>query len=144
MSTEKYDGDTARSDEETRYMQGVSSLGDAGRTMMMNAPQKSTVLAWLILIKGDPARIGTTFRLNENITSIGRAAENDIVLSDEAASTQHAKLRIEDSKFMLYDLVTTNGTKVNDKVIHNSTEIKENDEVQIGETILVFKQILKK
>jgi len=119
-------------------------LGDAGRTMMMNAPQKSTVLAWLILIKGDPARIGTTFRLNENITSIGRAAENDIVLSDEAASTQHAKLRIEDSKFMLYDLVTTNGTKVNDKVIHNSTEIKENDEVQIGETILVFKQILKK
>lgn len=95
-------------------------------------------LAWLIEKKGQ--RVGRTHRLYDGITTVGREANNNIVLSDPGVSAQHAKIRIEDGKYMLYDLVSENGTEVNgEKIVYK--EIKENDEVAIGDTVLVFKKI---
>ena len=145
MTTERNAGDTAGanySDQPTEFMQGIPGTADSGRTVIMKPEKQSNVLAWLILTKGDPARLGTTFRLNDGITEIGRDVNIDIIISDEAASNYHAKVRIKEGKFMLYDLVTTNGTFVNGKEIDNSIEIKENDKIQIGEAELVFKKIL--
>jgi pSer/pThr/pTyr-binding forkhead associated (FHA) protein len=142
MKTRKYEGDTAgMNSQPTEYIQNFPTAEGSNPTMILNSKKSSGLLAWLILVKGDPVRVGTTFRLSEDITSIGRDAENDIVLNDEAASNFHAKVRIEDNKFMLYDLVTTNGTFVNDKELRNSMELKENDKVRIGETVLVLKKI---
>lgn len=101
-------------------------------------PSPDQPLAWLIEKKG--LRVGSTYRLNKDITSIGRDAGNDISLSDEAVSAHHAKLRIEEDKYVIYDLVSENGTEVNgEKVVYK--EIKENDEIKLGETVLVFKKI---
>lgn len=146
MSTQRYNtesGSEARG-RSTEYLGQYGVPMGADKTVMLGAQRKSTVFAWLVLVEGDPARIGTVYQLQDNVTSIGRSAENDIIVSDEAVSSQHAKIRIEDGKFVLYDLVTTNGTFVNGKRIVNQ-EIKENDEIRLAEkTVFVFKTIQRK
>jgi len=127
-------------EEPTRIASELQTPHDqADKTLYLGEdPSPEDPLAWLIEKKG--LRVGSTYRLRRNITSIGREASNDISLSDETVSGQHAKIRIEEDKFVLYDLVSENGTEVNgEKVVYK--EIKESDEIKLGETILVFKRI---
>ena len=46
-------------------------------------------------------------------TTIGRANDNDIGLNVKTVSGYHCKICIEDGQFILRDLDSTNGTKVN-------------------------------
>ena len=89
------------------------------------------VLAWLIVKEGK--RVGKEFRLLPDVTSIGSDVSNDIVVDDEAVSRQHAKVRIEEDRFMLYDLVSTNGTFVNDQK-SGEHALQDGDEVLLGST----------
>lgn len=144
MSKERiFIGDTEggpSEDRPTEYMDDFGPSGVSGETVAIRKKQSSQ-LAYLILVKGDAARFGTPFRLNDDVTSIGRAADNDIVLDDELVSKQHAKVRFEDNAFVLYDLVTVNGTGVNGDLIKNRKEIKENDKIQVGDILFVFKKV---
>jgi pSer/pThr/pTyr-binding forkhead associated (FHA) protein len=82
--------------------------------------------------------VGSVYRLNADLTTLGRAKSNDIVLTDDSVSLDHAKIRREQEGYMLYDLVTANGTYVNEQKIVNSP-LKENDQIRLGETVLVLK-----
>ncbi len=99
--------------------------------------------AWLVVVEGIHA--GHIFRLHPDVTLVGRDPSCDIVLDDEAASRQHAKVRVvegEDKRntFVLHDLATENGTFVNDEEIAKH-ELSDGDRILIGRTKLVFKQI---
>jgi hypothetical protein len=129
-----------KQNESTRYIENLHNDGFSNdKTMLLgDEPITGGPLAWLIEKKGE--RIGRTHRLADGITSIGRDANNHIVLNDQSISAQHAKIRVEEGKYVLYDLVSENGTEVNnEKIVYK--EINENDEVKIGDTILVFKKI---
>ena len=75
--------------------------------------------------------------------SIGRSAHvgNDLVLNrDGMVSRRHVKLERErDGKFTLYDLDTTNGTRVNGRRVENTT-LADGDEIRIGATCIRFHQ----
>ncbi len=63
---------------------------------------------------GSSAKYG----LNGPTFTIGRAADNDIVLPPGAASSHHAVLRVsEGGDFVLTDLESTNQTKVNGQAV---------------------------
>lgn len=94
-------------------------------------------MGWLVVEKG--LRVGQEFRLGET-TTIGRGGENDIILDDTAVSRQHAKIRLEGTTFTIFDLGATNPTKVNGQEIGKHALI-DGDRVEIGQTVLVFKQI---
>ncbi|HOI24049.1 MAG TPA: FHA domain-containing protein [Caldisericia bacterium] len=96
------------------------------------------VLAYLIVKTG--ARSGTNYPLKKAIIKIGREQGNDIVIDDKKTSREHAKLKMEDGKFVLYDLASSNGTFVNGVKIQNQS-IMDSDEIQIGESLLVFKTV---
>jgi hypothetical protein len=55
---------------------------------------------------------GERFKLAGPVITIGRALENDVVLSDARVSRFHAELRQENGRFVLCDLGSTNGTQV--------------------------------
>lgn len=75
--------------------------------------------------------------------TIGRSpkAGNDIVIeSDGQISKRHARVELDaDGQFTLYDLDSTNGTKVNGRRIDNRT-LHDGDEIILGATRIMFQQ----
>lgn len=65
---------------------------------------------------------------------IGRK-DCDLVLDDNMVSRRHAELKIVGQKLVIEDLMSTNGTQVNDKSI-TSIQLAPNDLITIGETCL--------
>jgi len=98
-------------------------------------------LAWLVVRSGP--RLGREFRLGK-VTNIGRDATlNDIVIDDPAMSRQHARIRLEDDQFVLYDLASLNGTFVNDEQVQKRALV-DGDMIKMGETLFTFMEIKDK
>jgi Inner membrane component of T3SS, cytoplasmic domain/von Willebrand factor type A domain len=92
-----------------------------------------------VLVVTAGARLGNVFPLSRGSTiSVGRARANDIVLDDVAVSSQHCRIRPEDDRFVVHDLDSTNGTRVNDRQVKKHV-LAEGDVIQIGETRLEFR-----
>jgi adenylate cyclase len=75
-----------------------------------------------------------------NTTGIGRASANQICLKDDVAvSRQHALIRRQgEQEYFLIDMGSANGTLLNSKLIIGPTRLRNNDLIQIGETIFRF------
>lgn len=105
---------------------------DKTRLMHTAAPQ----VAWLVIMKGK--RSGRDFRLGD-VTNIGRdGVRNDIILDDDAVSAEHARIKLERKRFVLYDLASLNGTFVNGQKTDKQA-LDDGDTITIGETGFVFK-----
>ena len=66
------------------------------------------------------------------ISSIGRGDDNNIVLGDSFVSTKHAMLSWNGHGWVLEDLGSTNGTRVNGKQVRKSAPVKPGDIVEFG------------
>ena len=73
----------------------------------------------------------------ETIT-IGRALENDIVITSKRVSREHARVRREGWRVVLEDLGSTNGTFLNDERVLAPVALHDEDRVKIGDVILIF------
>lgn len=81
---------------------------------------------------------GRLFALTGTTITIGRSAENTIVLNDVAVSSVHSKIiRSENGQFTLHDNASTNGTFVNGREARVA-DLKHGDTVRIGGTVLAF------
>lgn len=63
---------------------------------------------------------------------------NDLEIPDGLASRQHCEIRKDGDQYILTDLRSSNGTILNKKNI-TSAVLKNNDEIQIGMTSIIFK-----
>jgi pSer/pThr/pTyr-binding forkhead associated (FHA) protein len=72
-----------------------------------------------------------------NITTIGRASLNHIVIDDPAVSAQHAIIARSGDSFRLQDLHSTNGTHVNGLPI-TEVELKDGDKIRFGSVVAIF------
>lgn len=77
---------------------------------------------------------GTTLELAESPITLGRAADNTLVLDDDYASGHHARLRPYDGGWMVEDLGSTNGTYLDKTKITAPTPIPVGVPVRIGKT----------
>ena len=68
---------------------------------------------------------------------IGRREDAQIPLEDEQASRNHAKISFVNSKIVVADMGSTNGTMVNGSLIKEKT-LEDGDEVMIGASVLQF------
>lgn len=96
---------------------------------------------YLVEINGK--RVGRSHELRTVRTLIGRAPSSDIYIDDRTVSRQHAVLiwREEDSKFVLYDLLSTNFTMVNGVVVKEPVVLNNHDRITIGRIQLSFLQV---
>jgi pSer/pThr/pTyr-binding forkhead associated (FHA) protein len=76
--------------------------------------------------------------LRDGKVSIGRHAENDIVLQDVSASRAHAEVFLDSAKgqVVVTDLNSTNGTYVNRQRISGSFNLQSNDSIRIGQAVI--------
>jgi pSer/pThr/pTyr-binding forkhead associated (FHA) protein len=84
----------------------------------------------------DPS--GQLHLLGSDAITIGRAVENDIVITSKKVSREHARVRRDGRKVMLEDLNSANGTFLNDEQILAPAQLHEGDQITIGEVMLTF------
>lgn len=79
------------------------------------------------------------FNLGSDRTTVGKAAENDIALTeDQMASRLHAILERFPAGWCVTDLGSSNGTSVNGERIWASHRLRHGDEIRVGQSRLVF------
>jgi len=80
-----------------------------------------------------------TFPLNKTIINIGRQSDNDLVIDDRRVSRIHAQLRAVRGKYVISDLGSTDGTRVNHQRITQQT-LHSRDIISLGGVPLVYAQ----
>ena len=66
-----------------------------------------------MLVVKEGADAGRRFNLKSGATIIGREQGVDVVLADKQCSRQHCRIVSVQGQFMIEDLKSTNGTRVN-------------------------------
>ena len=90
----------------------------------------------LVVVRGP--RVGETYELEGEVTTVGRQTGNDVVLDDVTVSRHHALFTTTASRRVtVRDLNSLNGTYVNGSRVEEVT-LRTNDVVQIGKFKLTF------
>ena len=85
----------------------------------------------------DGADRGCIFEDLPTTVTIGREEGNSVQLNDERVSRFHLKIQEDHNQFVLTDLDSTNGTKVNGDDVHLRI-LRYGDVVSIGRSVLLF------
>ena len=115
-----------RGDETTTDSDLPDPATDAQTAATESLPAGS---ALLVVQRGPNA--GSRFLLDQNVTTVGRHADSDILLDDITVSRQHVEFHREAGGFSVHDAGSLNGTYVNRKPVDVAT-LAAGDEVQIG------------
>lgn len=111
---------------------------EADRTMIL---QRASDVAAFFLVLNGPQR-GRQLTFKGTLATIGRGPSNTINLDDPAVSRHHAKIRLERDRFYIYDLASSNETFVNGvRVMRMREELRDRDEIRVGDTNLIFMQL---
>lgn len=70
-----------------------------------------------------------------DIITMGRKSDNTVVLDDKYVSSHHMKIFKRNNEYVIEDLDSTNGTKVNDIRIGNRITLKPGDVIKVGTAI---------
>jgi len=93
-----------------------------------------TTYGYLVLIAefdGQYKQVGDKFPLLP-ITTMGRSATNAIIVGDTFASSEHARIVLENGQWWLEDRNSRNGTVLNDEPIRTRAILADGDVVGIG------------
>ncbi len=91
-----------------------------------------------------PAQVPTLFHAGRRVPvetelRLGRAEDNDVVLSDERASRHHALIRREGEGFTLRDLASRHGTFLNGELLSDEIRsLEAGDSIGVGDLVLRF------
>jgi pSer/pThr/pTyr-binding forkhead associated (FHA) protein len=91
-----------------------------------------------LILKEGPKEV--PLNLSDDVITLGRSKENNIVLKNIKSSRRHARIERIGATYQITDLGSGNGTKVNGKKIDFHT-LAQGDEIKIGDAILILKSI---
>lgn len=83
---------------------------------------------------------GTSLNLGESPITIGRANDATLVLSDDYASSRHARLYPRDGQWLVEDLGSTNGTYLDRMKVVRPTPVAPGTPIRIGRTVLELRK----
>ena len=88
----------------------------------------------LVVTQG--ALAGTRITLSEQPVLLGRADNCTLVIDDDYASNQHAKLSPHGPDWFLEDLGSTNGTYLDRSRVTTPVKVAEGTPIRIGKTVI--------
>ncbi len=80
---------------------------------------------------------GKRLVLTESVTTIGRLPDSTVTVADPNVSRTHAEIRPDGDGFIVVDLGSTNGTRVNGGRVARH-RLSDGDEIGFGNTVLRF------
>ena len=80
---------------------------------------------------------GRRVRLGEHPTVLGRNSDCTVPLADPRASRRHAEIRATADGFLVVDLDSMNGTKINGVPVREHV-LHDGDEIAVGATVMRF------
>jgi pSer/pThr/pTyr-binding forkhead associated (FHA) protein len=86
------------------------------------------------------ALAGTCLGLTDQQITIGRAGDATLVLSDDYASTRHARIFPQDGQWLVEDLGSTNGTYLDRQKVTEPTPVPVGVPIRIGKTVLELRR----
>jgi hypothetical protein len=102
-------------------------------------PRPSRVTPQQLLVTAG-SLAGTTLGLTDQQITIGRADDATLVLSDDYASTRHARLFPQDGQWLVEDLGSTNGTFLDRQKVTAPTPVPVGVPIRIGKTVLELRR----
>ena len=106
-------------------------------TILHSQKNEVPVAGWFVILRG--RRKGRDFRIDKDNSVLGRDGSCDYVIEDDTVSREHARIRKEGDKFVLFDLGSGNGTFCNGEKIQR-VELQDGDVLKIGESLILFKE----
>ncbi|XRQ09366.1 FHA domain-containing protein FhaB/FipA [Actinomadura welshii] len=102
------------------------------RSAQQSAPTK------LVVVQGE--RAGTVIDLTGAPITIGRANDATLVVTDDYASSRHARLYAQDGQWIVEDLGSTNGTYLGRTKVSRPMPIPPGVPVRIGKTVIELRK----
>jgi pSer/pThr/pTyr-binding forkhead associated (FHA) protein len=99
------------------------------------APSEPPLASLLIQ---DGQRQGERIAVRTPVVNIGRADYNDLSLPDSSVSASHARLQLREGVWMVADLGSTNGTRVNGVPVEGKAAIASGSRITFGEVTVSF------
>ncbi len=84
--------------------------------------------------------MGTSIGLTDQQITIGRANDATLVLSDDYASSRHARLFPQNGQWIVEDLGSTNGTYLDRQKVTQPTPVPAGVPIRIGKTVLELRR----
>lgn len=76
--------------------------------------------------------------LDRDVLVLGRAADCDLVVADQRVSRHHAELHRTGDGFVLADKNSTNGTRLNGRLVSRPLPLQDGDVVEMGSARFVY------
>jgi hypothetical protein len=129
-------------EDEEEYEQEPEPAPASGRTMIysnagriaepLEEQAQARAPTAVLLLDGERKLVGP------GGVSLGRSRKCDVVLEDPNVSRQHAELRPRGGSWVLTDLGSTNGSRLNGHPVERSEVVRPGDEIELGATVLRF------
>lgn len=114
----------------------IVGLQAVRRPPPMHEPAPAEPLATLLVKRGQ--RKGERLPVRSPVVNIGRGEFNDIALPDASISANHAKLQLKEGIWVLTDLGSTNGSRVDGEAVRGDIALSPGVQITLGEVLLLF------
>jgi hypothetical protein len=117
------------------------SQGDEGHTMVYSMSDRVSEPLREPDHRRGTARLraeGRTIVIGPSGAVLGRSRDSDVVLDDPNVSRHHAEVRPSGGSWIVNDLGSTNGIKLNGRRIRGPESLKPGDEIELGTSRVTF------
>jgi hypothetical protein len=107
----------------------------ADRTQAFQVVERGS---FVLQVTGGVSR-GNTFHVPEGSSTIGRSSDNALVIDAPDVSRKHARLERSAGRLRIYDLNSTNGTRVNGDPVRIA-DLLGGEEIRLGNQVLAVRR----